>query len=158
SDPANCLAEYDKAKIREISHPSFFIERSDRDQWAWPFAVRKTQYSADSLVKDVIAGEAPKISCIYTDSLQLLRHGIPLDPEVTLSQAGVLNGDVLQLLDRKPASNRYKVGFNELDVAPETRHMYGWDSACATGPIALDYRARSLGIEVNIPDTQMVDS
>ena len=51
----------------------------------------------------------------------------------------------------------FSVGFAELDVAPETRHVYSWNQACATGPIALDANARSLGLDVNIPDGHVVE-
>ncbi|MFS0821555.1 exo-alpha-sialidase [Bacillus sp. 1P02SD] len=158
SNPSDCISEYNVAKEGQKTNPTFFIERSDRDEWPWPFAVRKTQSNATTFVKDVIADQAPKLSCIPSNSMQLLRNGIPLDPDKTLAEVGVQNGDVLQLLDRKPQSNHFKVGFAEMDVSPETRHIYSWDNACASGPIAFDYNSRSLGIEVNKPHTKVIDT
>jgi BNR repeat-like domain len=158
SDPAQCTSQYEAAKERQESNPAFFIERTDREEWAWPQAVLRTQYPSDTTINEVIRSEASKLSCLQSSSLVLLRNGHPLDRDKTLAEANIRNGDVLQLLDRKPPKKQFRVGFAELDVAPETRHVYSWDSACASGPIALDYRSRSLGIEVDAPDTQVIDS
>ncbi|WP_245736095.1 exo-alpha-sialidase [Virgibacillus subterraneus] len=158
SDQNACMDQYETAKEESETNPDFFIERNDRDQWAWPFAVRKTSHASDTIVQDVIDTEASKLSCIKSNSLALLKNGIPLDRERSLADVGVKNGDVLQLLDRKPPINHVQVGFAELDVSPKTRHIYGWDNACTTGPLALDYHSRSLGIKVDIPDTQVIDT
>lgn len=157
TNPDDCQLQLQAAKIEAELNPAFFVERIDRDEWGWPFAEHKTKHSSDRLVKDVINSEARGLLCI-ANKPELLHDGVPLDPTNTLSEAGVRNGDVLQLRDAERPSKPFSVGFTEFDIFPETRHLHNWDRACGVGPIALDSNSRSLGIDANIPDGQAIAS
>lgn len=149
SDAATCQAQADAAAATAQTSPTFFVDRADRDQWAWPFASRKVNHPATTTVGEVIDADAGLLSCAGP-GLRLTLDGRILDRSDTLAAAGVGHGSVLRL-SGPPPSRPWRVGFAELDTAPQTRHVYGWDRACAPASLALDYRARSLGLDVRIP-------
>src|SRR5690606_24016916 len=60
--------------------------------------------------------------------------------------------------DTAGSTDNVRVGFNDLDVAPTTRPLYGWDEACGPISFALDYRARSIGFDVDAPDGSFVSA
>lgn len=156
SDDATCQGQADAAADAAGAAPTFFVERADRAQWAWPFASRKVSYPATTPLSDVISDAGPGLSCVG-DNLQLSRDGRILDRSATVAEAGIGNGSVLQL-SGPPRARLWRVGFAELDVAPQTRHVYGWDRACASSSWALDYRGRSLGLDLRRPGGHMVSA
>lgn len=157
-DPVHCRAQAADAAQRVTATPTVFLERIDRAEWAWPFASRKVTHSASTTVADVVRLNAGALSFRVDDSLILMdSSGQVLDPLATLAEAGVVNGDVLRLRGTAPAQP-WRIGFSELDRFPESRHVYGWDRAGATGPFALDYRERALGLELDIPSGHEVSA
>lgn len=156
TDTATCRADADAAAAAAVQTPTFFVDRADRAEWAWPFATRKVSFPATTTVGEVISSAAPLLSCSGS-GLRVRLNGRNLDPAATLADAGVVNGSVLSM-SGPPTTRRWQVGFAELDVAPENRHVYGWDDACAPAALALDFRARSLGIELRIPHERAVSA
>lgn len=148
-DEATCRAQAAAAVQAAAATPTFFIDRADREEWAWPFASRKVRYPSATTVGEVIDSASAGLSCAGP-GLRVTLNGKNLDRSATLAEAGVKNGSVLQL-SGPPAGRRWRVGFAELDVAPGSRHVYGWDRACAPTAWALDYRSRSLGLEFLLP-------
>lgn len=155
-DDATCRAQAEAAARAAEATPTFFVDRADRNEWAWPFASRKVSYPSQTTVGEVIDSAAAGLSCAGP-GLRMTLNGRNLDRSATLADAGVENGSVLQL-SGPPVARRWRVGFAELDVAPENRHVYGWDRACAPTSWALDYRSRSLGLEIRLPAGQVVSA
>nr|WP_246211683.1 exo-alpha-sialidase [Phytoactinopolyspora alkaliphila] len=152
---AQCQAQADAANAAAAATPTFFVERADRDEWPWPQASRVTSHPATALVANVIEEEAERVGCAYDPALELSTlDGVVLDPADTLTEAGVWNGSTLRLGHSSPAGLR--IGFSELDVAPATRPLYGWNDTCAHAPLALDYRGRALGLDLDLPVGQSV--
>ncbi|WP_146605034.1 exo-alpha-sialidase [Jiangella anatolica] len=155
-DAASCQAQADAAAARATAQPSFVVERADRDDWFLPMSNLRVSYPATTTVGAVLAAQASRLVCQPGDSLTLTRDGQPLDPAATLAAAGIGNGAVVQLAGTSSSSSLYRIGYTELDIAPEDRSVANWDRACAPGRIAFDYRRRSLGLEVTPPAGQAV--
>ncbi|PZF86682.1 exo-alpha-sialidase [Jiangella anatolica] len=150
----DCQDEAAAAASRVAATPTFFVERTDRNSWLWPYAVRKASHPTSTLVSAVIAAEAQGVLCAPGSGLQLTTRAnpsTPLNPAHTLAQAGVTNGDVLRISSTTAPSGPVRAGINELDVFPQTRPGANWDQACAPSSLALDYRSRSLVLDVDIP-------
>lgn len=158
-DAAACQAQADAAAARAAAQPSFVVERSDRDDWFLPMSHARVGYPATTTVGTVLAAQANRLVCHAGDALTLrTRDGQPLDPAATLAEAGVVNGAVVQLSGTSSSSGLYRIGYTELDIAPEDRSVANWDRACAPGRMAFDYRRRSLGLEVTPPAGQAVSA
>lgn len=155
---ADCRAEATTSANRVSATPTIFVERADRGRWPWPYATRKLSYPATASVADVVDGAAAALVCRPAAALVLrTAAGSALDPADTLAEAGVRNGAVLSLRGTAPPG-LWRVGFSELDRFPESRHVFGWDEACAGAPLALDYRERALGLDVRVPAGQSIDA
>lgn len=152
ASPDECRAQAQDAEERQEDHPNVFVHRADRDQWTWPLAAKNSPQPASTTVGEFIEAQAPPLSC-NTDQPLVLRDedGTALDPADTLHDAGVRNGDSVELGNPEPAARPFRIGTAELDVSPGTRHVADWDDACAPTPMPLDYRSRSLGLDVAIP-------
>ncbi|HEY0698676.1 MAG TPA: sialidase family protein [Micromonospora sp.] len=151
TDPADCRAQAADASARAAAEPAVFIDRTDRGQWPWPLASRKVTGAATATVGSLLDLHASASTCRPGDRLNLIgADGQPLDRADTLAEAGVANGSVLRI-GGDPSTSLWRIGHSELDVAPGTRHLYGWDEACATTSLALDYRGRALGLAVDVP-------
>ncbi|MER7334205.1 MULTISPECIES: sialidase family protein [unclassified Micromonospora] len=151
TDPADCRAQATDAAARATANPTVFLDRADRDRWPWPFASRKATSAATETVGDLLESHASALTCRPGDRLNLIgADGQPLDRAATLAEAGVANGSVLRV-GGDPSTGLWRIGHSELDVFPGTRHLYGWDEACATASLALDYRGRALGLDVDLP-------
>jgi hypothetical protein len=152
ADAATCQAQLTEADARAASSPTFVVERADRDGWFLPMSNIRVTHPATRTVAEVISAHASRLVCNATDALTLrTRDGQVLNPAKTLTEAGVHHGDVLQLNGSVPGADLARVGWTELDTFPEDRAVANWDRTCASGPIALDYRARSLGLDLALP-------
>ena len=159
ADAEACQAAADAAQQRAEADVTVFLQREDRDAWAWPLALAHSSFPSDTLVTDVAADAAGQVTCT-DERLQLWRLGDPdrpLAPARTLAEAGVEQGDVLQVRSLEPGSQRYRVGHAALDVFPESRHVYAWNDACDYS-LELDRQARSLGVDVRTPPGQVLDA
>src|SRR5262245_16060495 len=98
--------------------------------------VRAT-HPATQTVAEVINAHAGRLVCNTADALELrTRNGRVLNPAKTLADAGIVNGDILQLDGGAHRGQLARVGWTELDVYPADRAVANWDRACASGAIA----------------------
>lgn len=157
ADADGCQDEAAAAGQRALATPAFHIEREDRDSWFLTMSNQRVTHPSTRLVGDVIRTHASQVVCHPTDSLRLTTpDGSVLDPTSSLGQAGVTNGAVLQLSGTSSAAELFRIGYTELDIAPQDRSVANWDRTCAGGRMAFDYRRRSLGLEVSLPAGQAV--
>lgn len=148
------LVSVDSSAITASTNQTVYVQRTDRANWPWPLASACLSVSPETPVRDVVSSAAYRLGA--QPSEELIFHDIDL--ATTVQTAGIVNGAVLHLHSRIPRNtNRIRIGHNELDVCPSSRHLYGWDDNVAPGPFALDARGRSLGLEIEIPSGQALD-
>jgi chitodextrinase len=161
TDAATCRAQLAAADASAAASPTFVVERADRDAWFLPMSNVRVTHPATQTVAEVINAHASRLVCNTADALKLrTRNGRVLNPAKTLAEAGVVNGDILQLDGGAHRGRLARVGWTELDAYPADRAIANWDRACASGAIALDYRSRSLGLDLALPvgrDLQAVE-
>lgn len=157
--PDECRAQAAAAGERQASTPNVFVHRADRAEWTWALSAKNAVQPAGTTVGEFVATQAPALSCRADQPLRLRdEDGRALDPGDTLAEAGVRNGDSVELSTAQPMARPFRIGAAELDVSPATRHLANWDDACAPTPIALDYRSRGLGLDVAVPAGEVLSA
>lgn len=158
---AECREQATTAAADDLQ--TVFVERGDRDAWPWPLATTSKRYPRNTLISDVAADAAVGTTCSPTHGrLRMRDSGRTLNPNQTLAEAGVENGEVLVFDDKTKRRPWPRIGHNELDTAPETRPLYAWNNICDYG-FNFDQRARSLGIDLGparsrLETIELVDS
>ncbi|MDW5598676.1 sialidase family protein [Conexibacter stalactiti] len=153
---AACEDELDAADAQASARPSWFLMRADRDGWPWPFGRRNTISTATNTISGMLPAIATLASCREA-GLTLWKNGVQLSPTATLQSAGVVNGDTLVVRGTAP-SGIVRTGWNELDRHPSRGRVFGWDTSCAFPPLGLDYKSRSLGLDVALRSGQSISS
>lgn len=153
------VADAQAAQARAAREPSLFFERQDRHDWPFGLALRQRSFSSSTLIRDVATQAAAATTC-DSQEIQLIRKGDPnrpLDPDKSLAEAGVGNGDTLIVRSLQPVSPSMSVGITHWDAFPQTRHLYAWNDACDYG-LELDAANRSLGVRTDLPGGQAIVS
>ncbi|SDT21629.1 exo-alpha-sialidase [Jiangella sp. DSM 45060] len=153
--PDECREHAERAQAATEAAPALQVERADRAGWPFGYGVTQRAYDAGTPIGEVATDAAQSVWC-SADEPVLYAGDRPLDPEATLAEAGVRNGDVVRVRSARPDHRWWRVGFADLDVFPETRHLYAWDDACPHRPLTLDHQSRSLGLSISIPAGQQV--
>lgn len=151
-----CSDELAVADADARARPTWFLMRGDLANWPWPFGRRSTWSSATNTISGMLPAVATLASC-QTAGLTLWKNGVQLSPSATLQSAGVVNGDTLVVRGTAP-SGIVRTGWNELDRHPARGRIFGWDGNCAFPPLALDYKNRSLGLDVALRSGQAITS
>lgn len=151
-----CTDELDAADADARARLGLHLMRADHAGWPWPFGRRATVSTATNTLSGMLPALAQLMNC-QEAGLTVWKNGVQLSPSATLTASGVVDGDTLTIRGTAPTGN-VRTGWTEFDRHPVYGRIFGWDTSCAQRPMALDYRQRSLGLDVTLRSGQSISS
>lgn len=141
----DCQAASSAVQTADASTISVFVQRSDRDAWPFPYALKQLSWPSTTVVSNILAAAASAATC-SADGVVVTDHGRRLNPRKTLAQNHVRSGDVLTVSGTRQPHNSEVAGLRDLDVYPDDAPVAMWSDRCDYRA-ALDASSRSLGIK-----------
>lgn len=164
SDASTCNAELAASDAAATSALDLFLLSGDHEGMSWNYASRAVTASPSSLVSQLTASGASQVTC-GVGAVSAYKNGVLLPPGLTLSAAGVTDGDTIEFRS-PPWTGFTRAGFADADLGylrssgymhdPTIRHqIMGFVGDCDYR-MGIDFRGRSLGATFTVAPGQMV--
>lgn len=127
---------------------TLIIRRRDHIQWPWPYAMTRVEATPGTTVADIVSDAAAPLQIDEADGLLVVDADETVVPaDASIGNLNIRHGQVLTVYSDVEGPDA-ALGFSDLDLHPATRPITCWGEAAPHAALALDYRARSLGIRI----------